>query len=450
MPLVLVTSFVTCLFVIMGFCILKDKKISFKEGAVLLITLVCFWIIGYIFRDIFINLCSIPIVLFLYNYFHDKTVKIIPNIVYSISTLIIFLVSDIISNLISNVLRKSILRDYRWVSLTIYFLCACAGILILSNIFGKIIKDFSKTKINDNSKKVNKVRLIYVYANIFICGVMIIGSFIINKMVVKADENYLINLVIFLFSILSAVFSANMYNKYSVKEMEIKRKNEEIQRMEEYAGYMEELYTNIRQFKHDYKNILMSMEGYIDSGDYDGLETYFRDSILPTQHYMEKNDFFVKLKNIKILPFKSIIISKLMKAQSNGCNLFIDISEPVDKIPMEYIDCMRVFGILLDNAIEEAQKTINKNLNFGIIKKDNSMVFVVQNSCVKRVDEIYKLTQKGYSTKENGRGIGLYNLKKIVNEYDNITFNLECSEDMFTAEIWMRTNISEKIDKKIV
>ena len=62
-----------------------------------------------------------------------------------------------------------------------------------------------------------------------------------------------------------------------IKKAEYKSK-EEKNRMEyliEYSEQIEKSYMEIRKFKHDYKNILVSMENYIQSNDIDGMKHFF-------------------------------------------------------------------------------------------------------------------------------------------------------------------------------
>lgn len=419
-----------------GFNFLNNRESKKNRDLVIILCIFVINTISGISKDIGIIIIGIPLLLFVTNKIYKIQISTLKNIILSITMDAIFFIGDIIANLIFNILRMGILREHIIIANLIYFLGSGIFICLFSKLIGKILKDF---KGNEKKNKKDKIKKIYIWFNIIICAVMIIASFIINRKVQSINnENYWLNLTIFAFAIFSSIFSANMFNKYNLKEIEVRRKNEEIKRMEEYAGYMEELYTNVRQFKHDYKNILLSLSQYIEEKDYDELEKYFRQYILPTESYIEKNDFLYKLKNIKILPLKSVIMSKLIKAQNGGINIFIDIVEEVEKIPMDHIDCMRVFGILLDNAVEEAEASENKIVNFGIIKKSNSIVFVVENSCKEKIEHVYKLTQKGFSTKGENRGIGLHNLKEIISKYDNITFNLESKDKIFTAEIWIR------------
>ena len=49
------------------------------------------------------------------------------------------------------------------------------------------------------------------------------------------------------------------------------------------------MYSSLRSFKHDYSNIMLSMSGYIEANDMDGLKEYFDKEILPLSKKITKN-----------------------------------------------------------------------------------------------------------------------------------------------------------------
>jgi len=81
-----------------------------------------------------------------------------------------------------------------------------------------------------------------------------------------------------------------------------------------------------------------------------------------------------------------------------------------------------VIGILLDNAIEAAIKCEKPSMKVAVINKENSVLFVIINSIYEEV-LIYKIYEKGYSTKGENRGLGLYNLKQITGKYTNVSID---------------------------
>lgn len=229
-----------------------------------------------------------------------------------------------------------------------------------------------------------------------------------------------------------------LYNKYNVKNLELMLKSEELRKIDEYSKTIEHLYESMRKFKHDYKNILLSINYYIEQKQYYELEQYYKNHVLTTKSFVETNDYAFSLRNIKISPLKALIASKLITANNNKINVFVDITEEIEKIYIDHIDAIRLFGILLDNAIEACIETEDKKLNFGAVYRGNSLVFIIENSCIPNTPPIFKLMEKGFSTKGEGRGMGLINVKEILGNYENSTFNIEVMDEFFRVEIWMR------------
>ncbi|WP_275541111.1 GHKL domain-containing protein [Clostridium tetani] len=69
-----------------------------------------------------------------------------------------------------------------------------------------------------------------------------------------------------------------------------------------------------------------------------------------------------------------------------------------------------------------------------------SFKYNLLNSCNKSVNiaKIYKL---GYSTKDFNRGIGLQNVKDIIDKkYDNVLLQTNFNEDVFIQELYIKFN----------
>ena len=117
-----------------------------------------------------------------------------------------------------------------------------------------------------------------------------------------------------------------------------------------------------------------------------------------------------------------ILSSKLIRAQELSIDTFIDIVEPIEKINMDIIDLSRAVGIFLDNAVEAAVECDKPSIKVAIINKENSVLIVIINS-IKEEIPIYKIYQKGFSTKGENRGLGLCNLKEITSKYNNVSLD---------------------------
>ncbi|WP_241393498.1 sensor histidine kinase [Clostridium saccharobutylicum] len=231
------------------------------------------------------------------------------------------------------------------------------------------------------------------------------------------------------------------------KELELKNKQNEFESLQEYTINLEKLYTEMRVFRHDYINILSSMLGYIENRDIDGLESYFKNKIIPLGKGIESNNFKIGLlKNVKILELKGILSSKLIRAQELGIDVFIDVMESIEMIDMEIIDLCRVIGILIDNAVDAALTCTNPSLKVALVNKNKSIVIAIINSCPEDTPPIYKLFQSGFSTKGKNRGLGLSNLKELINNYTNISLdtlieNGEFIQNLEIAHVYKERNV---------
>lgn len=200
--------------------------------------------------------------------------------------------------------------------------------------------------------------------------------------------------------------------------------------LQEYMTQIEELYQNLRVFKHDYANIMVSMVGYIEENDMEGLKKYYEKQIFPISDQLIKaNDAIAILHNLDIVELKSLIFVKLNYALDINIVVSLEIPERIDAINMKNIDLVRIIGILLDNAIEACQECENPNISFGIIKIGKDVTFVIKNTYVKHDIDYNKLGSIGISSKGERRGAGLYNIKAITNDYDNVIMDTEYGED---------------------
>ena len=281
--------------------------------------------------------------------------------------------------------------------------------------------------------------------NIIFSFIIIYMSYITTKLNVgnKGGISSIVNLILIIGYMISTICTAYFFNSSYKKEMKIKLDEEEMKRIIEYSSIVDEMYTGIRKFKHDYINILSSLNNYIEEKHFDELEAYFKENILPTKEFAAKNDSIAKLYNLKVTYLKALISSKIVKAESLGIKTYIDISEEINKIDINPVDICRALGILLDNAIEGTLESDEKVLSLGMIYKGNSIVIVVENSCKNDLPPVFKMLEKSFSTKGKNRGLGLYTFKEILAKYNNVTYTLNVQNMWFTSEIWIRNG---KID----
>ncbi|AJA47397.1 GHKL domain-containing protein [Clostridium pasteurianum DSM 525 = ATCC 6013] len=305
-------------------------------------------------------------------------------------------------------------------------------VFITSKFLGSIIN--KKMKIS-NLKIKGKFSFLIIISSILTLIIMYANIILEDKLGFESD---IIRINALMFSVYFIMLLVIMYILFTSirKELELKNKQGLYNNLHEYTNNLEKLYTDMRKFKHDYANILSSMLGYMESNDMEGLKKHFNENIVPLGRKMEANNFKLGvLKNIKIPEIKGILSSKLIMAQELSIDTFIEITEPIDYINIDIINISRCLGILLDNAIEAAEKSDKPFIKLAIINTKTSVLIVISNSCAEIIPHIHRIYQKGFSTKGNNRGLGLNILKDITNKYENVYVDTAIQNGEFKQQL---------------
>lgn len=308
------------------------------------------------------------------------------------------------------------------------YILIMALVWIISFLVGKVIQYTVQFIKNQSHKEV----LWIIGGNIILCTLV----FLVNGWAARALEYpgiiVEINLIIFSAYALLAVLISSIVLKVVREQQEMENERKQQERLQEYTSQIENMYSSLRSFKHDYINILVAMSGYIEGEDYIGLKEYFNENILPTNQGINRGSFHLeKLSNIKQKALKGLISSKLVYAHELGIDVFIDIMEEIREVPMNLMDLTRIVGIYLDNAVEAANECEKKEIKLNIVREEESVVIIIINTFVPQGVPIGKLEEKSFSTKGENRGIGLFNVKQIVNQYKNVYKTTEIQDDNF-------------------
>lgn len=273
-----------------------------------------------------------------------------------------------------------------------------------------------------------------------VLSVVTIVIFYVNILIGKqqgfSDENIQANSFLFLFYFVLLLTVFVVLTRMVNKEAKMNNKQLQYERLTEYTENLEGLYTDMQKFRHDYINILLTMSEYIRTKDIENLDTYFTHKILPISQGMQSDNFKLgTLQNVKIQEVKGIMSSKIIQAQELNIDAVIEVVEPIDHLNMDSIKLCRCLGIILDNAIEEALQCETPTLRMALIKREGTVLIVTTNSCRPNGPELYKIYEKGFSTKGTNRGLGLSNLKEIVSKCDNVTLDTYIKDDLFVQEL---------------
>ena len=129
--------------------------------------------------------------------------------------------------------------------------------------------------------------------------------------------------------------------------------------------------------------------------------------------------------NIKYIEVKGVIASKLIEAQEKGIEIKVYIPNVIEYINFNSLDLCRILGIALDNCIEASLESENPLITLSIIDEKDLTSIIILNTYKSNIKNTSELFKNGYSSKGEGRGIGLSNLKEILSNYNNAYFTIK-------------------------
>ncbi|AKA69279.1 sensor histidine kinase-like protein [Clostridium scatologenes] len=441
--MIYILNILTCLISIYFVYFLGLFKFQIKKFLIISISVLSLMMLFLIFQD---NLNYISCILdtrfilsigliaaFSIAYYKEK-VKYLEKSLFSV--FILFIVNSFAVNLVKIIFIS--VFNYDKLIYDVYFMpisTLVSYIYTIVMIF--LIKKYSKLN-NYNIKDIFKNSFLYYSIISLFSFALIIDRFTAYTISIIAFNKIIFNALLILNEVTIVIFFgitlAFIY--LSKRHEEILFRQLELEKLTEYTNNIEVLNEDIRAFKHDFVNILSCIRGYLDTDNFGGLKSFFLDKILPLNNNLNKHSLRLNLlSNIKTPEIKGLISSKVLKAKSEGIDIFIDISDPIEDIKMDTIDLCRILGILLDNAIEAAVLCTNPILKLGIIKKQRSISFIVINSFEGETPKIHEIYVRGFSTKGTGRGIGLANLKSILSNYYNTILDTSIEDNLFIQNI---------------
>lgn len=189
---------------------------------------------------------------------------------------------------------------------------------------------------------------------------------------------------------------------------------------------VDNMYRQIRGWRHDYRNHIQTMKAYAAAGDWDAVKRYLDlldddlatvDTVIKTGNHMTD----------------AILNSKISLAKSKGIKVVADAHIPVELKSSE-IDLCCIIGNLFDNAIEASvQLPEDQRLIRVYMDMKNTQLYIsfTNFTAGRKLQKVGKLFR---STKGGDHGLGLVRIDSIVERLEGyISRNSE--DGAFTTEI---------------
>lgn len=192
----------------------------------------------------------------------------------------------------------------------------------------------------------------------------------------------------------------------------------------------------VRTLKHDYNNIMQALNGYLSTKQYDKLQ----------EHINKVLDECNIVNNLSVIDQKvfndpaiyGIVGAKYFIAIESDIKFEFDIVTNIQEINFSMPELSRILGIILDNAIEATLKCDNKyiKLEMKYDSRKNADIIKVYNTYDKNITiDLKGIYEKGVSSKEVKSGIGLWEVKKLINKSKNSQIYATIEQDMFVQNI---------------
>lgn len=308
-----------------------------------------------------------------------------------------------------------------------YLLIIYLSLLLVCFILKKFKNiQFSLDLFDNLDKKTRRI----LYSNLLIgflalCMQLITTTFYID----------MVPMIITIFNIILLIsfFILSVYSFTRMIKLSIARKD--LQSAEEYNKSLEILYDEVKGFKHDFDNIISTLDGFIENNDMSDLRNYFNE--IKKDCKITNNLSVLNPRIINNPGIYSLLNNKYFKASSLGVSFDIEYFLDFNTLDVNLYQLSRILGVLIDNAIEESEKCEDKIVKLSFIResRNNRAVITIQNTYSNKDVDIEKIFNKGVSGKNNHSGIGLWEVKNYVKKSKNLDLFTSKTDKLFKQEL---------------
>ena len=202
--------------------------------------------------------------------------------------------------------------------------------------------------------------------------------------------------------------------------------------MERYSRHIEELYKEVRSFRHDYTNLLTSLRLGIEEEDMEQIKEVYDSVLKDSSEKLQDNKYDLgRLVNVRDSALKSLLAGKFLKARDKNIVFNVEVPEEIQVEGMSLLDFLTIVSILCDNAIEASAEASQPHVSIAFLKNGAQETFIIENSIKEEGIDISEIFSFGASSKGEERGVGLYTVMKIVESHPNTSLNTTCQNQVF-------------------
>ena len=239
-------------------------------------------------------------------------------------------------------------------------------------------------------------------------------------------------LVFYLLFFMGIIKKLDTYLKEKLQEKLNQEQALRYRDMERYSLHIEELYKEVRSFRHDYTNLLTSLRLGIEEEDMEQIKEVYDSVLKDSSQKLQDNKYDLgRLVNIRDRALKSLLAGKFIKAREKDIVFNVEVPEEIQVEGMRLLDFLTIVSILCDNAIEASAEASQPHVSIAFLKNGEQETFIIENSIKEESIDISEIFSFGASSKGEERGVGLYTVMKLVETYPNTSLNTTCQNQVF-------------------
>lgn len=239
-------------------------------------------------------------------------------------------------------------------------------------------------------------------------------------------------LVFYLLFFMGVIKKLDTYLKEKLQEKLNQEQTLRYRDMERYSRHIEELYKEVRSFRHDYSNLLTSLRLGIEEEDMEQIKEVYDSVLKDSSEKLQDNKYDLgRLVNIRDKALKSLLAGKFLKARDKKIVFNVEVPEEIQVEGMRLLDFLTIVSILCDNAIEASVEACQPHVSIAFLKNGAQETFIIENSIKEEGIDISEIFSFGASSKGEERGVGLYTVMKIVESHPNTSLNTTCQNQVF-------------------
>ncbi|HAT55783.1 MAG TPA: hypothetical protein DCW31_11220, partial [Lactobacillus sp.] len=263
--------------------------------------------------------------------------------------------------------------------------------------------------------------LVAIYFGVYFFALQVVLA---QKLQLQADVTLLLGMILGVF-----------YYYLILSRFEQLNNDKLIENLRGYDATVSHMNEEMHRFSHDYQNVLLSLSVFVKRSDDEELKQYFDQVVHDNQTRLQVlgNGDLERLRYVSGGYMKGLLYAKMLQAEQNNVQLQVKINEEILLRQERSVDLVRIFGNVLDNALEAAMISNHIVVLSAAPTEDHNVFQVINKIPAQDKLDLSKVSKEGVTTKNGHLGIGMANIRRLAKQ--DIEVDQVIADQRFTTTI---------------